>query len=133
MAAVGSGTVVSIDFIFFCLRGLQNNAGQDRRINECLDPGLGLLGTVHAIHIERNIDPGARHDRLACDARGGPTPLVVEHFAVGLDHVGMIQLAEHGVATTDCGLCTYGEPERFYSYRRDGSTGRLLSFVYMPP
>ena len=29
-------------------------------------------------------------------------------------------------------LCTYADPERFYSYRRDGTTGRLLSFVFMP-
>lgn len=27
------------------------------------------------------------------------------------------------------GLCTYSDAERFYSYRRDGETGRLLSFV----
>jgi YfiH family protein len=27
------------------------------------------------------------------------------------------------------GLCTYSDSERFYSYRRDGSTGRLLSYI----
>lgn len=27
-------------------------------------------------------------------------------------------------------VCTFSDAERFYSYRRDGSTGRLLSFVY---
>ena len=27
--------------------------------------------------------------------------------------------------------CTYDQPDRYYSYRRDGSTGRLLSFVYL--
>lgn len=27
------------------------------------------------------------------------------------------------------GLCTHGDALRFYSYRRDGETGRLLSFV----
>lgn len=30
------------------------------------------------------------------------------------------------------GLCTYDDAEQFYSYRRDGTTGRLLSFVYRP-
>jgi YfiH family protein len=29
------------------------------------------------------------------------------------------------------GLCTHGDPERFYSYRRDGETGRMLNFVYL--
>lgn len=28
------------------------------------------------------------------------------------------------------GLCTYGSPERFYSYRRDGETGRMASLVW---
>ncbi len=28
------------------------------------------------------------------------------------------------------GLCTFSDAERFYSYRRDGKTGRLLSFIY---
>ncbi len=39
-------------------------------------------------------------------------------------------LKQRGVAVTNSGLCTFNDPERFYSYRRDGSTGRLLSFVY---
>ena len=30
------------------------------------------------------------------------------------------------------GLCTYTDSERFYSYRRDGETGRMLSFIYRP-
>lgn len=29
------------------------------------------------------------------------------------------------------GLCTWSDPEQFYSYRRDGSTGRMLSFIYL--
>lgn len=29
------------------------------------------------------------------------------------------------------GLCTYREPERFYSYRRDGATGRMGSFIWL--
>lgn len=27
-------------------------------------------------------------------------------------------------------ICTFNESERFFSYRRDGETGRLLSFIY---
>ena len=30
------------------------------------------------------------------------------------------------------GFCTYADAERFYSYRRDGTSGRMLSFVYRP-
>jgi YfiH family protein len=47
--------------------------------------------------------------------------------------LGRQRLAAAGVhAVYGGGLCTYADPERFYSYRRDGSTGRLLSFVYRP-
>ena len=28
------------------------------------------------------------------------------------------------------GLCTYADAERFFSYRRDGETGRLYSFIF---
>jgi len=31
------------------------------------------------------------------------------------------------------GLCTFRDPGRFYSYRRDGETGRMLNFVYLQP
>ena len=30
------------------------------------------------------------------------------------------------------GLCTVSDPQRFYSYRRDGDTGRMLTFIYRP-
>jgi YfiH family protein len=30
-------------------------------------------------------------------------------------------------------LCTYQDSERFYSYRRDGITGRLASFIWIEP
>ena len=30
------------------------------------------------------------------------------------------------------GLCTHNDAQRFYSYRRDGDTGRMLSFIYRP-
>lgn len=38
-----------------------------------------------------------------------------------------------GVGVADVyggGLCTFADPERFFSYRRDGETGRHLSFIY---
>ena len=41
------------------------------------------------------------------------------------------RLAAAGVtAVYGGGFCTSADPERFYSYRRDGETGRLVSFIY---
>jgi len=39
-------------------------------------------------------------------------------------------LRARGVAPCGEDLCTYADADRFYSYRRDGDTGRMLSFVY---
>lgn len=30
------------------------------------------------------------------------------------------------------GDCTYGDPERFFSYRRDGETGRMAALIWIP-
>ena len=30
-----------------------------------------------------------------------------------------------------CGLCTFSEPARFFSYRRDGTTGRMASLIWL--
>lgn len=47
--------------------------------------------------------------------------------------LGRQRLAASGVNRVfGGGLCTHADPENFYSYRRDGSTGRMLSFVYKP-
>jgi YfiH family protein len=41
------------------------------------------------------------------------------------------RLLKLGVVQVSGGeYCTYGEPERFFSYRRDGQCGRMASFVY---
>ena len=34
---------------------------------------------------------------------------------------------------SDCGLCTLSDPQRFFSYRRDGRTGRGAAFIWMDP
>jgi YfiH family protein len=43
-----------------------------------------------------------------------------------------LRLADAGVASVHGGgLCTYGDGERFFSYRRDGVTGRMASLVWI--
>lgn len=42
------------------------------------------------------------------------------------------RLQRAGVALVYGGeYCTYSEPERFYSYRRDGRTGRMVSLIWL--
>jgi polyphenol oxidase len=57
--------------------------------------------------------------------------------APGKYHADLYALARHrlraaGVtAVHGGGFCTYGEPERFYSYRRDRTTGRMATLVWI--
>ena len=44
--------------------------------------------------------------------------------ALRLKHAGVIDV-------TSSDLCTYSDAERFYSYRRDGETGRLASLIWI--
>ncbi len=44
--------------------------------------------------------------------------------AARLNRVGI-----HHVSSAE--LCTYAEESRFYSYRRDGSTGRMATFIWL--
>jgi hypothetical protein len=31
------------------------------------------------------------------------------------------------------GYCTYSDPDRFFSFRRDGTTGRMASLIWLAP
>ncbi len=39
--------------------------------------------------------------------------------------------AEGVFLVSDCGMCTFNNPSLFYSYRRDGVTGRQSSFIWL--
>jgi hypothetical protein len=54
------------------------------------------------------------------------------HWLVDLYYLARLHLARAGVVRVYGGLgCTYAEGERFYSYRRDGRTGRMASVVWI--
>jgi len=45
-----------------------------------------------------------------------------------------LQLAGLGVTQVfDGEYCTYEDAQRFYSYRRDGQTGRMASLIWIRP
>lgn len=53
-------------------------------------------------------------------------------FLANLSLLARQRLMRLGVASIHGGtLCTYSDPQRFYSYRRDGATGRMASLVWM--
>ena len=65
------------------------------------------------------------------DARGGFAPLRPGKWLADLEALARRRLARAGVrAVAGGGLCTYRDPARFFSYRRDGSRGRMAAFVW---
>jgi len=71
---------------------------------------------------------------LARDARAAAafTPNRRGHWLLDLYAVARQRLAARGVTRIHGGgFCTYSEPERFPSYRRDGTGERIAAFVWL--
>ena len=55
-----------------------------------------------------------------------------ERWLLDLYAVARLKLASAGVsAVFGGGLCTYSDPGRFYSFRRDGVSGRMATLVWL--
>lgn len=60
------------------------------------------------------------------------TPGRAGRFLADLPALARRRLAAAGVAAVTGGdLCTHSDPARFYSYRRDGATGRLAALAWL--
>lgn len=75
--------------------------------------------------------------RSAClggmkDATAAFKPGRTERWYADLGLLVKTQLQACGVGNIHGGeYCTYGDPARFYSYRRDGTTGRMATLIWM--
>jgi YfiH family protein len=60
-----------------------------------------------------------------------PNPKRTGHYFADLYQLARIRLQACGVVTVYGGnYCSYQQADRFYSYRRDGITGRMASVIY---
>lgn len=73
--------------------------------------------------------PAAESAIAACFA---PSPGHPGHFFADLYALARVRLGTLGVTRVYGGdWCTYSDAERFYSYRRDGQTGRMASLILL--
>jgi len=99
-------------------------------------PGDALLAWLGPAISAKAYEVGGevRDTFLAHDSRSE------EHFRPAMGggwHADLYALARQRLV--DCGVgsvyggghCSYGEPERFYSFRRDGMTGRMASLIWL--
>jgi YfiH family protein len=61
-----------------------------------------------------------------------PVPAKEGRWLADLYQLARLRLQSAGVTQIyGGGLCTYSDPQRFYSYRRDGQTGRMASCIWL--
>jgi YfiH family protein len=54
-----------------------------------------------------------------------------DRWRADLKWIAAQQLRAVGVEVFDCGRCTFEETDTFYSFRREGQTGRLASVIWL--
>ncbi len=70
--------------------------------------------------------------RAAFKEKDAFTPTRPGHWLLDLYAVARQRLYHLGVERVyGGGFCTYSDPQRFYSYRRDGTNGRMAAFVWL--
>lgn len=117
-------------------RGLA--AGILERTVEAMDaPGAQLLAYLGPAIGPRafEVGPEVRAEFVAADAAAAKAFQPVaggEKYLADLYSLARLRLARVGVTRVYGGdFCTYSEPQRFFSYRRDGATGRMASLIWL--
>jgi len=73
---------------------------------------------------------------MAADAAASAAfrPSPAGRWLADLYRLAHLRLAAHGVsAVYGGGLCTFNDPDRFYSFRRERDTGRMASLIWLEP
>ncbi|WP_417696686.1 peptidoglycan editing factor PgeF [Psychromonas sp.] len=91
-------------------------------LGPCIGPDAFEVGDeVRRLFVEHN--PLAAHAFIA----GSPSKWFADLHA--LARLRLTSFAGINISATP--LCTYSDSSLFYSYRRDGQTGRLATFIYL--
>lgn len=98
----------------------------DARVQAWVGPGIGPA------HFEVGADVLDAMERTLARAREAFAPVAGGKFRADLPALARQALAQVGVTDVGGGtLCTYSEPSRFYSFRRDRITGRHAAVIWL--
>lgn len=116
-----------------CARGLQTFCGNPGDIIAYLGPAISQPQFEVGVDVLSAFFNAARNplhaEQVAAAFVPGQRPL---HFYADIYALARAELKALGVEQVyGGGLCTYGDEERFYSYRRDKATGRMASLIWL--
>jgi YfiH family protein len=95
------------------------------RVVAWLGPAIGRAAFEVGVDV---YDAFVERDAAAREAFRPKSP---GKWLADLDSLARLRLARAGVRAIDgSGLCTFSDRTRFFSYRRDGASGRMAAFVW---
>jgi len=93
-----------------------------------LGPAIG----PHAFEVGEEVRAAFLQADAAAD--GAFRPASAGHWLADIYELARLRLANRGVTCVyGGGLCTFSDTARFYSYRRDGTTGRMATLIWLVP
>ena len=97
-----------------------------------LGPAIGPAAFEVGPEVREAFLAAAGGDRQATDRCFLPSGTRPGHYLADLYGLARVRLHLAGIGDIYGGyFCTFGENERFYSYRRNGQTGRMVSLVML--
>jgi hypothetical protein len=99
-----------------------------RRVMAWLGPAIG----PSAFEVGDEVRQAFVEKDAKADAAFAAVPDKTGKWLADLYQLARFRLNASGVTQLyGGGFCTYSDPQRFYSYRRDGQTGRMASCIWM--
>jgi len=109
------------------LRRLRAKAPGARGWRAWVGPGIGPA----AFEVGADVRDAFAADGAEALARFTPRPGLPGKWLADLPALALLRLRRAGVDDAHaCGLCTVSDPARFFSYRRDGVTGRMALLAW---
>ncbi|MCF6194861.1 MAG: peptidoglycan editing factor PgeF, partial [Kangiellaceae bacterium] len=84
---------------------------------------------------QKHFEVGAEIKKIFCDKNARFSkyfkPAYNGKFMCDLYSIARLILTEYSIETYGGNYCTFADDNRFYSYRRDGETGRMASLIWI--